>query len=352
MRSLLNGGVAVRCVPSEGSFGPLGFEPAAVSFASTRDGWELGSAGCDGCAALRRTRDGGRTWAALPSLRSTLFVGGGPGVGVRDLVFADRSNGFLFGPGLFASHDGGRSWRRQSVPAVASLRLGGGYAYALTIRPEGIWRARVGGTGWRRLRLPAAAREIGELSVEGTTLVVLRLGHTKPGPGPAGRIWFSGDRGLSWGARTVPCTQADGSAALMAVTRARPRSWLIDCTLNLQSSQAQHVSHHLFRSDDSGRSWTRLADPTRRNDPTLLADNGAGHEFLATEGVHDELVGSFDGGRRWRALIRSGGSFFGWADLQFLDERTGFVVGPTNNAPEHVYRTDDGGRSWRLIDTG
>ena len=28
---------------------------------------------------------------------------------------------------------------------------------------------------------------------------------------------------------------------------------------------------------------------------------------------------------------------------------TGFVVGPTHYAPEHLYRTDDGGRTWRVL---
>jgi len=28
---------------------------------------------------------------------------------------------------------------------------------------------------------------------------------------------------------------------------------------------------------------------------------------------------------------------------------TGFVVGPTHYWPEHLYRTDDGGRTWRLL---
>jgi photosystem II stability/assembly factor-like uncharacterized protein len=39
----------------------------------------------------------------------------------------------------------------------------------------------------------------------------------------------------------------------------------------------------------------------------------------------------------------------GWADLRFVTATTGFVVGPTHYAPEHIYRTDDGGRSWRIL---
>ena len=93
----------------------------------------------------------------------------------------------------------------------------------------------------------------------------------------------------------------------------------------------------------------RVSDPTRHNMPALLADNGAGHAFLTTEGVSDTLVGSFDGGHHWRLLLRSGGSFSGWADLRFLTAKIGFVIGPTHYSPEHLYRTDDGGRTWQIL---
>ena len=35
--------------------------------------------------------------------------------------------------------------------------------------------------------------------------------------------------------------------------------------------------------------------------------------------------------------------------LRFLTLTTGFVVGPTHYATEHVYRTDDAGRTWRIL---
>jgi photosystem II stability/assembly factor-like uncharacterized protein len=60
-------------------------------------------------------------------------------------------------------------------------------------------------------------------------------------------------------------------------------------------------------------------------------------------------VGTFDGGRHWHTVLRDGGSFYGWADLRFVNTDTGFVVGPTHYSREHLYRTDNGGRSWRVV---
>jgi photosystem II stability/assembly factor-like uncharacterized protein len=345
--------------------GPTGFQPAAVSFVSPGQGWVLGRTGCSDCAGLRETRDGGAHWTALPAPPTPVgYYTTGAASGVRDLAFADTSDGFLFGPWLLATYDGGRSWARQPLPPVQALAVAAGHAYALTqVRPGApfrAWRTIIGARRWTRLPLPAgyAAPRLGGsdygtllLSAEGHTVVLLQAGFHGHGltSGQAGRLWASGDEGASWQARPVPCTPADGGAAVLGIALGHTGSWLIDCYDDQQSSQEQNTRHHLYGTSDAGLSWVRLPDPTRHNLPELLADNGAGRAFLATEGVGDTLQGTLDGGLHWRTMIRSGGSFFGWADLRFLAPATGFVVGPTHYAPEHVYRTDDGGRTWRIL---
>jgi hypothetical protein len=276
--------------------------------------------------------------------------------GVSDLVFADRRNGYLFGPQLLATHDGGRSWARQPLAQVKTVEVGGGYAYALTEtrgEPARLWRAPVGGGRWTKLAVPRTIDAT--FAVEAGTVVLLQTGFYGPGPtGPQlGRLWASSDRGAHWRRRPLPCTARDGGASLVAIVPDRSASWLLDCYANEQSSQAQNTQHHLYRTLDAGSSWARLSDPIRHNAPDLLADNGAGHAFLATEGgAGDVLYGTLDGGRSWRLLLRSGGGFFGWADLRFVNRMTGFVVGPTHYAPEHLYRTDDSGHTWHVVPVG
>ena len=362
------GAAATLTSPVRRSINAAVFEPAAASFISPTEGWVLGRAGCSDCASLRVTTDGGRHWAALPSPRVPLwYYSARPGA-VRDVMFADPANGFLLAPALLTTHDGGRSWRRQSLPPVWQLGVGAGYAFALTrTGADGgvsLWRTPIGRDRWSRLPLPAGGAlpssmtvsSVG-LAVEGAAVVLLQQGFNGPSVarprGMVGRLWASSDSGTGWRARAVPCMAADGGAALFAIALHHPREWLIDCFDNEQSSQAQNTQHHLYRSADAGESWVRGSDPTRRNDPALLADNGAGHTFLATEGGGgDTLVGSFNGGRRWRLLLRSGGGFFGWADLRFVTPEIGFVVGPTHYALEHLYRTDNGGHSWRILRAG
>jgi hypothetical protein len=182
--------------------------------------------------------------------------------------------------------------------------------------------------------------------------VLLQQGDTGPADTALGRLWESNDSGKHWKAHPVPCRHQDGGAAAVAVARSQPHTWLIDCFYNEQSSQLQNTQHRLYATVNSGASWTRLADPTRANGPDLLADNGAGHIFLTTEGAGDFLVGSLDNGHHWNPLVEDGGSFFGWADLSFVTTKIGFVVGPTHYAPEHLYRTGNAGRTWQTLHIG
>jgi len=344
------------------------FETAAASFISASDGWVLGRTGCADCAALLMTTDGGDHWAALPPPPAPIGYDTQSPAAVTNIAFANAADGFLYGPAMLVTRDGGRSWTREPLPPVPtfsagahSFAIGGGYAYAVTQpsenAPYSLWRSPVASGRWTRLRLPeSAAAPVtwnGTLSVyaEGATVVLLRPGFTGPrtGPGQTGQLWVGAD-GTNWEPRRVPCEPpADGGAAVLSVALGHPDAWLLDCFDNEQSQQEQNTRHHLFGTADGGLTWIRLADPASHDMPVLLADNGSGHAFLAAEGPADELRATFDGGLRWQTVLTPGGDFAAYADLAFLTAETGYVVVATYNFPEHVYRTNDGGRTWRIL---
>src|SRR5581483_4839251 len=107
------------------------FQPWAASFVSPSTGFVLGGLGCrlprrgrlppPACRpALEATSDGGATWTRLavpPRAELSSFVDPADAYAVTGVAFADRSNGWLFGPGLWATHDGGRHWSHPAVPA-------------------------------------------------------------------------------------------------------------------------------------------------------------------------------------------------------------------------------------------
>jgi photosystem II stability/assembly factor-like uncharacterized protein len=345
------------------------FRPIGASFISPSTGWALGQSGTavGAPAELLQTRDGGRRWHRLPAPPVRIGQQDAPADAVSDVVFANARDGFLYGPRLLATFNGGRSWVRPPLPAVDEVVVGDRDAYALSVAPStlaiSLRRAAIGSSRWTRLRLPrglfhpTADDSYGapRLYAEGSTLVLLQQGFTGPGltPSQVGWLWVSATDGTRWQRRPLPCrAPSGGGAAALSIARGHPGAWLVDCFNNEQSSQEQDTQHHLFGTANGGRSWVRLADPTRHNAPDLLADNGSGHAFLATDGVFDTLVGTLDGGLRWQTVIKSGGSFSGWADLDFVSADAGFVVGAVDlgaAVKPHLYGTTDGGRTWRVL---
>ncbi|HEY2214482.1 MAG TPA: hypothetical protein VGH31_05450 [Acidimicrobiales bacterium] len=325
-----------------------GFEPMGSSFIDAENGWVLGATGCQSCAGLEESTNGGTSWNALSAPPFPLGSYSTASDAVSDVYFANQEDGFLYGPSLEVTLDGGHTWSHADVPSASQVIGEDGYAFDLSQSEEAtLWRTSIGSNTWSPVALPASTGAF-QIAAQGGTIVLLRSG-TQSGPTGPGALWKSTDAGLEWVSRTVPCLTTDGGAALMSIALGHPDAWLLDCFNNEQSSQAQNTQHHLYGTSDAGQHWVRLGDPPQTGDPELLADNGSGHAFLATQGG-DQLDGTFDGGLQWSRLFASGGVFFGWADLQFVDASTGFVVGPTHYAPEHLYRTEDGGRTWTILE--
>ena len=101
---------------------PAGFRPAWASFLSPGSGFVLGGVGCTpgkACTArLVATTDGGARWHVVkaPAVRLSDLSAGGS---VSRVVFASARVGWLYGPGLWSTRDGGADWRtgRQAPSA-------------------------------------------------------------------------------------------------------------------------------------------------------------------------------------------------------------------------------------------
>jgi hypothetical protein len=283
---------------------------------------------------------------------------------VSGIYFADPENGYLFGPGLTLTHDGGHSWSRADLPAVIQVTGGDGFVFALSESsvggPAGLWRNAAGSTNWVGLSLPTTGSGVGspqsaalQLEVHGAEVLLLKPGFFGPlgtsNDSVPGALWVSDNDGSTWRNVPVPCVSSDGGAATLSIALGHPKAWLLDCFSNLQSSQEQHTQNHLYGTATAGDAWVRLDDPAHTGVPGMLADNGSGHAILTTVGISDRLYGTFDGALHWSVLLDSGGSFNGWTGLQFVSSSVGFVVAPTRFIQAHLYRTSDGGQSWHAL---
>lgn len=76
------------------------------------------------CTSVLRTLDGGGHWVGLPAPRAALTLvetaSSATTGDVSRIRFADPSNGWAYGPGLWATHDGARSWHQVPPRAESS----------------------------------------------------------------------------------------------------------------------------------------------------------------------------------------------------------------------------------------
>src|ERR1017187_7134885 len=122
--------------PAGGNPPPKGFEADSASFVSARTGYVLGARGCSRLpckARLKETVNGGRTWTSVPAPAVSLVPSytPTPASAVSAVRFENARDGWLFGPALSATTDGGKKWHRMSLPGdVIALAASDGVAFA------------------------------------------------------------------------------------------------------------------------------------------------------------------------------------------------------------------------------
>ncbi|MFN2591804.1 MAG: hypothetical protein ABR532_03100, partial [Candidatus Dormibacteria bacterium] len=114
-----------------------GFQPFGLSAISETEYWVVGCALADTHTRVIHTTDGGAHFSALAPLPAdALSCDDRTETTTRDLRFADRSDGWVFGSGrsgsgVWSTHDGGQSWAGSSLPGlVDKLEPGAGNVYA------------------------------------------------------------------------------------------------------------------------------------------------------------------------------------------------------------------------------
>src|SRR5690349_24939732 len=97
---------------------PRLFRANSLTWISPRRGWVLGAARCGAktCTDVIATTVGGATWKLRGTVPAQIPQVGEPGSGVSQVRFGTAQAGWAFGPRLYRTGDGGRSWARQPVP--------------------------------------------------------------------------------------------------------------------------------------------------------------------------------------------------------------------------------------------
>ena len=272
--------------------GAVAFAPSdpRVAYAGTGQGEALAALG----VGLLRSEDGGTTWRAL-------VAGELLGAGFHDLLVDPGDPGRLLAAttaGLWASADGGHSWERRLAGQSWAVSAGG-EGELLAGGELGLHRSKDGGATWRPVPLAAAPGGFARVAVA----------H-----GPGGQVAYVFAAG-------------DGVGHLWRREHPGGEFHPVKPPADLHSRQAWH-------------SWACAADPAH---PEVV--------WLGAAGLHRGAQGA-DG--RWS-----------WVDLSARP--AGDSLPPGQHAvvfepgdPQALYvanegglfRSPDGGRSWRSLGTG
>jgi hypothetical protein len=335
---------------------PKGFQPASTSWTGPDTGSVLGYSPCTRgwCPALLGTTDGGRRWRRL----------GAPSMPLPDnhnhvaLTFVDDRVAYVSdGVHVRTTRDGGASWHPVGLAGarepfyLSKITETGGRAYAvLTTFGDG--------RGSTRLYASAAGAPVlvpvpgfavtggityGDLAVGGGLQVALGADYGTE------KYWTARD-GVHFAPAEPPCPA--GTVASLAGVRDRQVVAL--CSSSPGSPQPGSTERSLRHAPRLGGPFGGAAAvPFTGITQGFGAASPASVTVAAEGGGSGFLHSTADGGRTWTTTVLPDRGL-SLADLDYPGRGLGVVVDgqPDAAGGSAVYRTTDGGRSWRELRFG
>jgi hypothetical protein len=380
--SAVAGGTALSMTTS-GTPAPTNFQPTSMTMITPSVGAVIGQAGTAGhcsnadptiCTSLAGTSTDGQSWYGISAPDAGAPAGA---TGAGQLRYLNLDQAWAYGPQLYASSDGGRTWTGPEDTfglRVTDLETAGSRAFAVLGRCHGtgasyasdcsrfsLYSTAEGSTSLQpvRLELPAAQRAtaMGTSGLASSAMLVLTGGPTA-GQGyllaPSGAILTGSLTGSPWRyAGQAPCQPgaASGSGApLGAQLTVGNTRLLINCTsgtggtggTRTGTGSGSQQTKNLFASSSGGARWTKVSQPPADGQATSLATASQGQVVLATTAGIDFSPD----GTTWQAATITGGAPPGGFRYVGMTSATQGVAVPANARLGEVYVTTDGGQTW------
>jgi hypothetical protein len=336
---------------------PSNFRPSSVTFVGTDTGFVIGQAATPGhcatqyCTSVARTDNAGRTWSGVPAPQ----VGAPDGAtGVSQIRFLNTEDGWAFGPELFATHDGGRTWTQVATSGlrVTGLETVGDRAFALFASCAG------GGpefaaqcTSFTLYSSPAATDDWAPVgsstsSLAGAAASLVLTGTRGYLLAPDGTVYAGPVSGAAWQpVARVPCSvgsaQPDGQPAGARLAAASAAELVFACTPSPVPGGAQKKL--VFTSANGGAGWQPAVAAPGAGTATSLAASPVGTVVLGTTAGIDVLPA---GSTTWQQATVTGAPAGGFGFVGMTTDEQGVALA-ANSAVGTVWFTFDGGQSWQ-----
>lgn len=330
---------------------PKRFGIEDVTFIDERQGWVLASTRRR--AIVLSTTDGGETWKTEGAPR----LGVSPHPTQREVSrirFLDERRGWAYGPGVFATSDGGSSWKRVLLRgSVSDVEPGADSVWALVTRCPAhracvlsLFSIHADRSARRVLTFPAL-HPPGSLDYVEAELV--RHGEELAWVGFKPPEWYENghvvlrttDGGRTWAWIPSPCSpnRRTGESGQSMDLSISPEGVLWGFCGDEPSAGQEHK--YVRRSFDYGDHWTK---PLEIASGGYLGRSTAVSPGLAwMNGSRCFLIRFANGGRRWRWIAPDCG--YDANGSAFLDATHGWI-----GMQRDLFFTNDGGRTWRVVD--
>ncbi|NLP12435.1 T9SS type A sorting domain-containing protein [bacterium] len=314
-----------------------------VAFINDLEGWAVGGGGI-----ILHTIDGGQNWTIQPGgTDETLFTISFPGKGVAYIAGAHV---------VLKSTDSGKSWQKLATAPPggekiffidektgwigASQRIyyttDGGLTWQLYTMPDPFWihglyfvdaqvgfwagfggvhKTTDGGKSWQMLwNLPMIYSYHDVFFFDRLKGVAI---------GSSGTIAVTSDGGVNW----TQTAKLGGGGSFHLFFRTAKLGWAI------------HEGGGIWRTEDGGSTWTRVSDEWSLHGGSFPV--GAGYVV----GNDGKILKTVDDGNTWQSCVQQI-ACAGFSSPCFNDGQLAWLA-----ATEGICRTDDGGRSWQLVNT-
>jgi photosystem II stability/assembly factor-like uncharacterized protein len=322
---------------ADDTFEKLRPELKSAAFIGSDFAWVLGHKSGD----LWHTKNGGRNWQEVPAKA----VGGK----FHAASFLNEKKGWAVGDGgtIWRSDDGGSTWARISKLEIFTpndwsfisseqIRFFDDLTGWL-VETFGVWRTEDSGINWKRVLA------IGDPGITGqpANVAFLSSGRAVVGSGD-GKVYRTEDGGIHWQTQTL-IEQGDF----------RGISFVNDQTGWLNGYGSPDWDFTIYRTEDGGRKWQpfHIKDRDRSIYSIQFLTKEEGWAVGSLRQPHNADLGlprgllmhTTDGGESWATVpVLDGERSF--EDIHFADASHGWLF-----APNSVYRTEDGGKTWRAV---